>query len=281
MMKRCLIQLKKGFLHEKDELHQKFIAAHSLSLDSGDFDDALGGAGIDVHDYEAAQPRCHDFGLCRGRGNFSNCADWVQELLARAIIDVMREYIPKDADVIPQQAELKFKGVLFDVYQWPQEMFDGSIETFEMLRREDTVEVIAIKDDKIVITYQTQPCQDWFYAYPGGRHDNPAETELDAAKRELREEAGMTFANWKLIEVHQPFTKIDWLVYTFIATDFKSQGDLILDAGEKIEVLEVTFDELKEYAKKPNAKFLMPDYMKHITSLEELKNMPSLHEYKK
>lgn len=191
----------------------------------------------------------------------------------------MRKYIPKDTDIIPKQAELKFKGVLFDVYQWPQKMFDGSIETFEMLRREDTVEVVAIKGDKIVITYQTQPCQGWFYAYPGGRHDNPAEDELQAAKRELREESGMTFKNWKLVDCKQPFTKMDWLVYTFVATDFESQGDLILDAGEKIEVLEVTFDELKEYAKKPEAKFLWPDCLKHAQSLDDLKNMPSLYNY--
>ncbi len=191
----------------------------------------------------------------------------------------MRRYIPENVDLVPKQAELKFKGVLFDVYQWPQELFDGSIDTFEMLRREDTVEVIALKDDKIVVTYQTQPCQGWFYAYPGGRHDNPGEDELQAAKRELREEAGMTFKNWKLIEAHQPFTKIDWLVYTFLATDFESQGDLILDPGEKIEVMELSFEEVQELAKKPNAKFLWPEHLKHIKSPKELKNLPSLYDY--
>lgn len=191
----------------------------------------------------------------------------------------MRKYIPENVDLIPQQAELKFKGELFDVYQWPQEMFDGSMATFEMLRREDTVEVVAIKDDKIVVTYQTQPCQDWFYAYPGGRHDNPAENELDAAKRELREEAGMIFRDWKLVDVKQPYSKMDWLVYTFVATGFESQGDLILDAGEKIKVLEVTFDELQELAKKPNAKFLQPDWMKAVQSIEEIKNLPALYNY--
>jgi len=41
-------------LHEKDELHEKFIAPHPLPMDSGDFDDAVGGAGVDVYDYEAA-----------------------------------------------------------------------------------------------------------------------------------------------------------------------------------------------------------------------------------
>lgn len=208
----------------------------------------------------------------------------------------MRKYIPENVKLIPAEAECKFQGELFDVYQWPQEMFDGSTATFEMLRREDTVVIIAVLtaeeqrrlekvtgdedvEDKVVITYQTQPHQDWFYDYPGGRHDNPDETELEAAKRELREETGLNFANWKLVEVHQPFTKIDWLVYTFVATGLVGQVAQQLDTGEKIEVLEVTLDELREYAKKPNAKYLMPGFMRGVKNLNELRELPALYEY--
>lgn len=231
----------------------------------------------------------------------------------------MRKYIPKNAKLIPEQAECKFRGELFDVYQWPQRLFGGSMATFEMLKREDTVVIIALltpeeqkqlrreqsvneniakgvafgfdKQDllgeraeenmetKVVITYQTQPHQDWFYDYPGGRHDNSEETELEAAKREMREETGMSFESWKLVDVHQPFTKIDWLVYTFLATGFIDQAPQELDAGEKIEVLEVTLEELREYADRPNAKHLMPGFLHGIKSLDELQNLPALHEY--
>lgn len=191
----------------------------------------------------------------------------------------MRKYIPKNAQLIPEQAELKFKGEVFDIYQWPQEMYDGTMATFEMIRREDTVSVIAIKDDKIVVEHQIQPHQDWFYDYPGGRHDNPVEDELDAAKRELLEETGMTFATWKLVEVRQPFSKADWFIYTFIATDFVSQVPQKLDGGEKIELMEVTLDELNELAKLPNSKFLKRDFMRGIKSIDELKELPALYEY--
>lgn len=208
----------------------------------------------------------------------------------------MRKYIPENVKLIPEQAECKFRGELFDVYQWPQELFDGTMATFEMLRREDTVVIIGLLtaedqkplgrvtedemgEDKVVITYQTQPHQDWFYDYPGGRHDNPAETELEAAKREMREETGMSFENWKLVEVHQPFAKIDWLVYTFVATDLIEQSAQELDAGEKIKVMTVTFDELREYAKQPNAKYLLPEFMREMKSLAELRALPPLYEY--
>ncbi len=36
---------------------------------------------------------------------------------------------------IPPNAKRVFKGIIFDVYQWQQKMFDGSKETFEMLKR--------------------------------------------------------------------------------------------------------------------------------------------------
>lgn len=191
----------------------------------------------------------------------------------------MRRYIPPHFKAIPAQAELKFKGELFDTYQWPQELFDGSMATFEMLRREDTVVAIGIHDDKIIITHQTQPHQDWFYDYPGGRHDNPDEDELMAAQREMREETGLEFKDWKLVNAHQVVSKIDWLIYTFVATDLIHRGSQHLDAGEKIEVLPVTFAEWEEYATHPDAKFLRDEWMRDIHSLDDFKNLPEVYHY--
>lgn len=50
---------------------------------------------------------------------------------------------------IPINARRVFKGIIFDVYQWEQKMFDGNFKTFEMLKRPNTVEIIAIRDNKI------------------------------------------------------------------------------------------------------------------------------------
>lgn len=187
----------------------------------------------------------------------------------------MRKFAPVGTRVLPQEATCKFHGEIFDVYQWPQEMFDGSIATFEMLKSPDTVEIIAVRNDKIVVTYQQQPRTDWFYAFPGGRCDHPEEDELEAAKRELREETGMEFRNWRLIEVRQPHSKIDRLIYVFLATDFIEQRKQQLDAGEKIEVREVTFEELQRLAKQRNARYLSIA----AQSLAELLKKPALFEY--
>lgn len=193
----------------------------------------------------------------------------------------MRRFVPDNVSLIPDQAELKFAGEIFDVYQWPQEMFDGSMATFEMLRRADTVVIIAIKDDKVVITRQKQPRKDWYYGFPGGRVDETDTDELAAAKRELREETGMTFRNWKLINVAQPFMKVDWLVYTFLATDFIRQESQSLDAGELIEVQEISFEELLEYCKRPDAKYLKVDLVNlgEIQNLQQLIGLPAVYNY--
>src|ERR1700691_3967497 len=119
----------------------------------------------------------------------------------------MRSYIPSDARLIPDQANCVFRGKIYDVYQWQQQMFDGSFETFEMLKRPDTVKALAIKDDSLVVLEQEQPGSKLFFDLPGGRHDVASETELEAVKREMLEETGLTFGSWKLIEVTQPFSK--------------------------------------------------------------------------
>lgn len=193
----------------------------------------------------------------------------------------MREFIPKNTRLIPSEAKQVFQGEIYGVYQWPQEMFDGSRATFEMVRRPDTVKIIAVKGDKIVIVKQRQPTLDWYYDFPSGRHDHAEETELGAAKRELREETGMVFENWKLIGVKQPFIKIDWLVYTFLATDFVEQGPQELDAGEEIEVMEMSFGQVKELSNQSDAIYMKDDTeFKNYNSLDDLLAVPELYRYK-
>ncbi|HVS79005.1 MAG TPA: NUDIX domain-containing protein, partial [Candidatus Saccharimonadales bacterium] len=110
----------------------------------------------------------------------------------------MNNVVPEDANLIPVNAKKVFDGKIFDVYQWPQKMYDGTTETFEMLKRPNTVVVLAIKDGELVILKQSQPnLQNEFMDFPGGRADE-GETPLESAKRELLEETGMTFKNWKL-----------------------------------------------------------------------------------
>jgi 8-oxo-dGTP pyrophosphatase MutT (NUDIX family) len=186
----------------------------------------------------------------------------------------MRKFTPSNAKLVPPSATKVFSGVIFDVYQWQQEMFDGSVETFERLKRPDTVKIIAVKDKKIIVLEEEQPDIGIFYSFSGGRHDAPEEDELQAAKRELLEETGMRFSNWKLISAVQPVMKIDWIVYTFLATDFIDQTNQKLDAGEKVTVTLKTLAEVRDLSHDPKARDLEKDLFEKLSSVEELINLP-------
>lgn len=153
---------------------------------------------------------------------------------------------PKSKQPIPENAQCVFKGVLFDVYQWEQELYDGTKTIFEKLKRPDTVVVFPVlPDGKILLTEQEQPCKEPFIGATGGRVDE-GEDILTAAKRELLEESGYEAEEFILWDVQHPTSKIDWIVYTFVAKGLKKVSDLNLDGGEKIKLKPVTFDEFVE-----------------------------------
>ncbi|HLL60943.1 MAG TPA: NUDIX hydrolase, partial [Candidatus Nitrosocosmicus sp.] len=146
---------------------------------------------------------------------------------------------------IPDHAKQVFKGIIFDVYQWEQEMFDGSTHTFEGLKRPNTVLVIPTVENKIIITKQEQPDKPQYYSLLGGRQDGDEEP-LQTAKRELMEEAGMASNDWELYKVYDNFSKFDWQLYLYIARNCEKTADQKLDPGEKIELVGLSFEDFIE-----------------------------------
>ena len=145
---------------------------------------------------------------------------------------------------IPQNAKCVFKGILFDVYQWEQEMFDGTRAIFEKLKRPDTVIIFPVlPDGQILLTEQEQPGKVPFVGAAGGRVDDE-EDILTAAKRELLEETGYIADEFFSWFSQNSLSKVDWAVYVFIAKKIKKVIDISPDAGEKIKLLPLTLDEL-------------------------------------
>lgn len=188
----------------------------------------------------------------------------------------MKKIIPNDAVLVPDQAKLAFEGMIFDVYQWEQVLFDGSTHTFEMLKRCDTVSVICVVDGKVLVIDDEQPHLGVRRSFPGGRVDNTDESIEAAAKREILEETGYTFANWRLITVRQPYRKIEWFVHVWLATDVTDAVAPKLDPGEKITVEPISFEELKaEIASDLGYLGESRDIFDGMTSLDELMKYPA------
>lgn len=147
---------------------------------------------------------------------------------------------------IPKNAQRVFKGIIFDTYQWEQKMFDGSTETFEMLKRPGSVQILPIIDDKILIIKEEQPNDGGERFGLIGGQENNNEDPLVAAQREMLEEVGYSSEQWELWHTKNLYTRIDWTVSTFIAKNCVKSAEPNLDPGEKISPLLVSFDEFME-----------------------------------
>lgn len=187
----------------------------------------------------------------------------------------MKKLVPRGAHLIPDKAKRVFAGEIFDVYQWPQKLFDGSSAKFEMIRRPDTVTAIPIIGEKIITIEDTQPHTGKKLSFPGGRVDNRDISPLDAAKREVKEEVGYEFKNWKLVNVTQPHSKLEWFIYTFIAWDGRKTADPHLDPGEKINLNLLNFDEVKRFVvNKSGYLGESVEVFSKISDIQELTKLP-------
>ncbi len=150
---------------------------------------------------------------------------------------------PTSQQPAPAHAKRVFQGIMFDTYQWEQELFDGTMATFEKVVRPDTVVVFPVLDDgRILLTRQEQPGTPPFIGATGGRVD-AGEDILTAAKREFLEESGYEAREFVLWHAEQPVAKIEWAVYVFIAKGLTKVDDIHLDGGERIDLYPVTFEE--------------------------------------
>ncbi len=153
---------------------------------------------------------------------------------------------------IPKKAKRVFTGILFDVHQWQQELFDGSTTTFEAIRRIPTVQIIATTtDDKIVLLREEQPYVGSFTSVPGGRVERGSTPE-ETVKQELLEELGMEAGELDLWQKHAFSSTIVWESYDYIARKCSRLGKPRLEPGERIEPYLVTLDQLLVEVEKPS-----------------------------
>lgn len=143
---------------------------------------------------------------------------------------------------IPPHAKCVFKGVIFDVYQWEQKLYDGSMEIFEMLKRKPNVQVLALSDENVFYLEEEQPFKGRYRGLVGGSAKSYDEDPLDIAKRELLEETGMVAKKWVLLSSSNHVPKTDWDFYLYVAYGCEKIQEPVLDSGEKVEVKKMSLD---------------------------------------
>lgn len=145
---------------------------------------------------------------------------------------------------IPKHAKKVFQWEIFSIYQWEQELYDGTFATFEVASRYWTGLVIPVMDNgNILVAKQEQPGK-WVYIdFLWGRQDE-WETLLETAKRELLEEAWVISDDFELLaEKDWGTSKLDWTIHYYVARGCKKIQEQSLDAGEKLDVLEVSLED--------------------------------------
>lgn len=192
----------------------------------------------------------------------------------------MHKIVPEAAILVPDTARLVHKGQIFEFYEWDQELFDGSVAVFEMLKRSDTLQVMAVHDGKVIVLEDEQPGQEGPHiTLPGGRSEPTDSSWLEGAKRELLEETGMRFKQWRLISVQQPTPKIEWFTPLYLATELESEAEQQLDAGERITVTSMSFADLRKLAqsaREPRLSYLA-GVIGRFESLDEVLHAPEFN----
>ncbi|MFZ1249281.1 MAG: NUDIX domain-containing protein [Candidatus Saccharimonadales bacterium] len=187
----------------------------------------------------------------------------------------MQKIIPFNAVTIPPHAERVFKGQIFDVYQWPQELYDGTHATFEMLRRPDTTTVMCLVGDQMIVLDEEQPNAGARQSFPGGRIEPTDESVISSAQREVLEETGYLFEHWRLLKVWQPASKVEWFVYLIVAWGEQGKQQTAHDPGEKIHLTFKDLTELKQLATDPQSYLHEAhELLENIAHFEELKTAP-------
>jgi hypothetical protein len=175
---------------------------------------------------------------------------------------------------LPENAKLVFKWKIFDTYQWEQKMFDWSTKIFEKIKRNDSIDVVAIADDwKIYVLKETQPWRDWFYWLIWWTCED-WESPIDTAKRELLEETWLISKDWKIFNSYSTSSKIVYHSHTFIARNCKKIQEQNLDQGwEKIKIKKLNWNEFLDIIVDPRfrVKEFSFDVLKYIFLWKEEK----------
>lgn len=146
-------------------------------------------------------------------------------------------------------SKLIYSGTLLNVYRDEIELPDGRHAGREYIQHNGAVCIAAVRDDGCVAVERQYryPLHRIVTELPAGKLDTPDEDHLSAAKRELREETGISADKWSYLGAMVPTCAYSTeLIYMYLAEGLHF-GERELDEDE---FLNVSFMPLGELADK-------------------------------
>lgn len=155
-------------------------------------------------------------------------------------------------DEFKQLAEKKvssekiFDGVVLHVVKDAVTLPNGNPATRELIRHVGAVAVVPMTEDgKVIVERQYRYPMDMVITeIPAGKLDSKTEDPLEAAKRELREETGITADEWTNLGIYFPTPAYsDEQIHVYLARGLH-RGTQDLDEDEFLCVKEIPLEEL-------------------------------------
>ena len=139
-----------------------------------------------------------------------------------------------------------YDGVILHVYKDTVTLPNGKPAGRELIRHVGAVGIVPVTDDgRVIVERQYRyPLDSVITEIPAGKLDSKSEDRLSAAKRELREETGITADEWTDMGVYYPaaaYTDEKITLYLARGLHFGQQD---LDDDEFINIEAVPLDEL-------------------------------------
>ncbi len=136
-------------------------------------------------------------------------------------------------------SELAYRGRVWDI-RTETVAFAGGEMTRDFLSHTGAVAVLAIDDDGrvLLINQYRQPIRMRDWEIPAGLLDVPGEPPLEAAQRELAEEADLVASEWTpLLSVHPSPGGIDEVVHIFEARGLSATSAVHDRTDEEAEIV--------------------------------------------
>lgn len=141
--------------------------------------------------------------------------------------------------------EAVYEGKIFTVYRDTLRNVDGSEMLREVVIHPDSVAVVAVDDDDqvVLVRQYRHPVGAELLELPAGLMDEPDESPLQVAQRELAEETGLSADAWLvLLQQHPTPGMSNERVCIYLAQGLhRAVGEHQRDADEDLDVVRMPF----------------------------------------